>query len=185
MPTLTEVVNGFLDHAELLKNPDYRYLELIQGRPRLLPLPMGAERGQAVARFTMYWGVEVVRQQRGICYAANTGFHFKWHGSTVKSPDFSFVSASTTRRTRGMGFVEATPDLVIESGQDELTPARIREWLFFKVKYVINLDTKNKVMIVHRPDHEPITLTYDDVFTAEDILPGFVLPMTKVFPTHE
>jgi hypothetical protein len=35
---------------------------------------------------------------------------------------------------------------------------------------------------VYRPGKEVLTLTADDVFDGEDVLPGFKLPLSQILP---
>ncbi|MBC8134325.1 MAG: hypothetical protein H8F28_00370 [Fibrella sp.] len=70
----------------------------------------------------------------------------------------------------------------VESGQDQMLPFKIDEWLSFGTKCVLDLNAAKQVVTVYRPNHDPVMLTRDDIFTAEDILPGFALPLAKVVP---
>lgn len=173
MPTLTELISDI----------HYRHTELIMGRPRpMLHLPLGRAQGRAVALFSAFFGVRVLEKEAGVCYATNTGFHFKERSSTVKAPDFAFVTKEKVTYPEGIGFITVVPDLVVETGQNEMLPTRIAEWLHFGVRHILDLDAKKRVITVYRPNISPITLTIADTFTAEDILPGFDLPLPKVFP---
>ncbi len=174
MPTVTELINDI----------HYRHTELIAGVPRpMLHLPMGRAQGMAVAFLSMFVGSYVLEHGLGVCYATNTGFHLKEkRASTVKAPDFSFVTRRKITYPKGIGFIPVAPDLVVETGQNETLSAKIAEWMHFGVRHILDLDAKKQIITVHRPNIAPIALTLTDTFTAEDILPGFALPLTKVFP---
>jgi Uma2 family endonuclease len=173
MPTLTELINDI----------HYRHTELIAGTPRpMLHLPLGRAQGMAVALFSMFVGSYVLEKGLGVCYATNTGFHFKDRASTVKAPDFAFITEEKVTYPEGIGFIPEVPDLVVETGQNEMLLTKIAEWLHFGVRHILDLDAKKRVITVHRLNTVPVTLTVADTFVAEDILPGFTLPLSKVFP---
>ncbi|MBC7806245.1 MAG: Uma2 family endonuclease [Akkermansiaceae bacterium] len=167
---------------ELLNNPIHRYNELIGGEVRALNLPMGTDRSIALAFWLAGIGMHVMKSDLGVFYGANVGFFLRADPDTVKAPDYAFVKQDCLTVPRGEGFVRDIPALVVESGQDEMLSIRISEWLTLGVKYAIDLDAVGQAVTVHRPKHDPVTLTRNDTFAAEDILNGFSLPLTKVFP---
>jgi Uma2 family endonuclease len=124
----------------------------------------------------------------GRFWAAETGFLLARDPDTVLAPDFSFIAKDRLSYQRtGRGFVPIPPDLVVEtrSPSDRLTDMRdkMRRWLSFGVRMALLLDPIQKRVIVYTPDAaEPITLTRDDTLTGGDVLPGFALPLHRLFP---
>ena len=84
------------------------------------------------------------------------------------------------------GFLRVPPDLVVEVVSpsvilDEVF-AKVAEWLAFGVRVVwVVLPTQRRVE-VHRLGQRPIIFLGDDELTSEDILPGFRVPVSSLFP---
>jgi Uma2 family endonuclease len=167
--------------GELLNDPKHRYNELIVGRIRPLNLPMTMERSLAVTNWFVNLGLHVVPRELGWLYGVNVGFFLKRDPDTVKAPDFAFIKQERQRPVIKEGFVLEAPSLVVESSQDDALPDKVSEWLTFGIPYVIDLNAASETLVVHRPHYESVTLTRADSFSAVDLLPGFLLPLEKVF----
>jgi Uma2 family endonuclease len=171
----------------LAMGPDARF-ELVEGH--LIPMPpTGDEHGS----FTIDLSAEVTMFVRandlGRCWAAETGFILARDPDTVLAPDFSFIARERLNYPGGgRGFVPIAPDLVVEtrSPSDRLTDLRnkMRRWLDFGVCRALLLDPQQRTITVYAPDAEPVTLTAADTLEGGDVLPGFALPLDRLFPEN-
>ncbi len=170
---------------ELFHFPVDWHYELIEGYLRLLTMPAGFSHGHFSLLFGTFVMVYVLEKGLGYGVNAETGFLLAENPDTVLAPDFAFVAkekvVSVTTK-----YARVVPDLVLETRSPSDRKAgieeKIAEWLSFGVLYALDLNPAKETLVVHRPGHEPVTLTKADTFTAEDILPGFALPLSKVFP---
>lgn len=163
---------------------DWHY-ELIEGYLRPMMMPTGDMHGSCTALFTAFATLHILEHKAGDVFAAETGFLLSESPDTVKAPDFAYVAKGRMPTHTGK-YPKVVPDLVLETRSPSDRKAgveeKINEWLSFGTKYVLDLDPAKEILIVYRPNEAPLTLTKNDTFTAEGILPGFFLPLTKLFP---
>ena len=171
---------------ELLRFPSRWHYELIEGYLRAL-IPTGNEHGACTGIFTVLVGAHILANDLGNVYAAETGFLLAQNPDTVKAPDFAFVARHRAPPMTEK-FAAVVPDLVLETRSPGDRKAgveeKIAEWLSFGTKYVLDLNPAKETLTIYRPGEAPLTLTKEDTFAAEDILPGLVLPLRKVFVTR-
>ncbi len=125
----------------------------------------------------------------GVGFSANTGFLLAQNPDTVKAPDFAFTTMKRLPRDRTFGYLAVAPDLVLETatGEDQATTAeaKIQEWLAVGTSIALLLDAATESLTVYRTGADSVRLTRSDSFIAEDILPGFALPLANVFPSQQ
>jgi len=169
---------------ELLQFPSDWHYELIEGYLRPMMMPTGDEHGLRTGLFTILTGAHILTNDLGYAFSAESGFLLQENPDTVKAPDFAFVAKHRMPPFTGK-YAKVVPDLVMETRSPSDRKAgieeKINEWLSFGTKYVLDLNPAKETLIIHRPGYSPLTLTKNDTFSAEDILPGFALPMAKVF----
>lgn len=106
----------------------------------------------------------------------------------MKAPDFAFVAVQRLPNPEGSGFVPVVPDLVIEtrSPGDSMASVRekVQEWLDAGVRVVLALDSVAQTVTVYRPASAGQILTPSDTLAGLEVLPGFTLPLSRVFPTN-
>lgn len=170
---------------DLLAFPSGARYELIDGRLRQMA-PTSDEHGS----FTMDLSVEIANFVRardlGRCYAAETGFLLAHDPDVVLAPDFAFVATNRLPAARSRGFVPVAPDLVLEtrspSDRGPAVRAKVQEWLDAGVRVVLDLDPARRILTVYRPGAEPAPLTPADTLDGHDVLPGFSLTLSRLFP---
>ena len=162
---------------------DGRY-ELVQGEVIELP-PANDEHGEISINigtaFNNYSRQSGVGRTR-----AETGYRLEQEPDTVRGPDISFVllprgqGVPLTRR-----FVLGAPDIAVEVVSPSNTASQIRrkvaEYLAAGSQRVWVVYPAARSVAVHRADGTTITYTGDDVITDEELLPGFVLPLSEIF----
>ena len=166
-------------------NPEWRY-DLIKGELRPMPAMPGAKHGQLTFAFTLDLGLFIREIDAGVCFAAETRFTIERNPDTAIAPDWAFVGRERMPTTTPNGFLDLAPDIVLEvrspSDRKGEVLEKVNRWLAAGVKIVWELNPKTRVLTVYRPDCVPRELTVDDTLTGEEILPGFTLPLRRLFP---
>ena len=127
----------------------------------------------------------VREHQLGETYAAETGFWLTKEPDTVLAPDVAFVCNDRLVGLSQDGFVECVPYLVVEtrspSDSQREVAAKIKRWLDFGVRLVIDLDPAGQTLTIHRPGAQSEMLGPGDIFSGYDVLPGLTLPVSRIF----
>lgn len=105
--------------------------------------------------------------------------------SNLTAPDVSFVRAERLRRSVRY-FAEMVPDLVVEikSQSDRLNPLikKLKKFLELGAKVGILIDPDREMAIVYRPDSDALELCNDDILTIPELLPGWELSVSELWP---
>jgi Uma2 family endonuclease len=103
----------------------------------------------------------------------------------LRAPDVSFVAASRLKRTV-RDFAELVPDLVVEikSKTDRISKLQEKIKLFLelgaRVGILINPD--QLTVTVYRPNGDVQILTGDDKLTIHELLPGWEVAISEIWP---
>ncbi len=163
---------------------DCRY-DLIEGGLVDMPPMAGFEHGKNTDRFTRRAGVYAEDNDLGEGFAAETRFIIERNPDTAIGPDWAFISKDRLPETDPSGYAAIVPDLVLEvrSPSDTKTEAeaKMQRWIRAGVRLGWELDMRNRVLTVYRPDKEPRTIDIDGVIDGEEVLPGFTFPMRRLF----
>lgn len=122
------------------------------------------------------------------------------HGKRMPGPERSFRIPGDTKNwrvpdaswiiERGLpvtdeGAVARMPDIIVEvkSPRDSYEDQRSRARFYIEngAKLAILAFPRDKTLEVYRPGVPTETLTVEDTLFDEDVLPGFVLPVAKIF----
>ena len=166
---------------------DCRY-DLIEGE--LVPMPPmpGANHGATTYSLGFEVGFFVRSNDLGICFTAETRFTIEYNPDTSIGPDFAFVAKDRLTLPLPDVFLRLAPDLVLEvpSPSDRKTKveAKMQRWIRAGVRLGWELDIEREVLTVYRPDREPRTVDIYGTIEGEDVLPGFTLPMRRLFPEN-
>ena len=171
---------------ELLDMPDdgFRY-ELVRGELRKTA-PAGARHGRSAGKVARPLMNHVATNNLGEVYIAEAGFLLASNPDIVRVPDTAFVSRE---RFDSIGDVESffpgPPDLAIEviSPSDRYTEVaeKVENWLSVGTRMVIVVDSRRRVVGVHVPGKEPVTLQEHDTLDGGDVVPGWSMPVTDIF----
>jgi Uma2 family endonuclease len=105
----------------------------------------------------------------------------------VRIPDVAFVSWARLpdRAVVEQSLPDLVPDLAVEVLSESNTPremARKRaEYFRAGVRFVWIVDCETQTVDVYRSEQDRRTLTIDDTLHCEELLPGFGLPLRKLF----
>jgi Uma2 family endonuclease len=171
---------------DLMRMPDDGYsYELVQGRLIKMPKP-GALHGIIGTRLFSALIRLVEAHDLGAVFPQDTGFKLTSNPDTVRAPDLAFV---TRERVASVGFPEGfwpgAPDLAVEvrSPHDSLRELskKADEYLSHGSRLVWVIDPRRQEVTVFRAAHEPVTLAHTDVLSGADVVPGFEMPVVRLF----
>ena len=183
---MTTTATGLITAAELLAMPrgyGKRY-ELIRGE-LVEKMPTGTPHGIA-AKWTAYALTQYeVDTGYGQVITGETGYRLESNPDTVRAPDVAWIAPGRIPPgTRG--YPNLAPDLVVEvlsPGQDLSDKARM--WLSYGTREVWVTQPVAPVSVTrYRPGQPPVTLYEDDILDGGDLLPGFSVPVWRLFRRH-
>jgi Uma2 family endonuclease len=167
---------------DLLRMPDNgkRY-ELVKGE--LIEMsPPGGEHGERASRIGRLLDEFVEEHDLGRV-GMESGFYLSRNPDTVRSPDAFFISKERLDPDAEVfGYYEVIPDLVVEivSPSDTFNEVidKVDEYLAAGVRLVWVVNLKRRSVIIY-PGGQ--TLTEDDTLTGGNVLPGFAVPVSRLF----
>jgi len=171
---------------ELLRLPrgQYRH-ELINGELKTMPLA-GHNHGRITVRLSSPMAQFVWDNGLGEVFTAETGFKLTSNPDTVLGPDVCFVAKERVEQFGGRdGYFEGPPDLAVEvlspSERSGQVSKKVSQWLFFGAKQVWVVNPKTRTVDVHELDKEAVTFSEGEVLEGGDLLPGFKIPVSRLF----
>ena len=170
---------------ELIRLPRGRERhELVRGVLRTMPLATWPE---AIPANNLMHSLRPYASDR-LPHAVMTrvGFQLSWDPDTVRAPDMEFLSPRRLREVEGVtGYIPGAPDLAVEgiSPTDLYLDVHdtIAEWLEHGTQVVILVNPWRKVVAVHRSGEPIPVLGIDDILTAEEVVPGWSMPVRDLF----
>ena len=181
MQTLTRPVTA--EQLELLSAQGEHY-ELINGELREMS-PTGARHGRLSFRLPFYVTEYIYNHDLGEVFAAETGFLVSTNPDTVLAPDFAFVAHSRLPDPVPDGYIPVIPDLVLEtrspSDRPKAVAEKVGQWLALGVRLVWEMNPATQIVTVYTPGAEPQEVAAGGTLGGGDVLPGFALPLSRVF----
>ncbi|MFM6833339.1 MAG: Uma2 family endonuclease [Dolichospermum sp.] len=105
--------------------------------------------------------------------------------SNLTAPDVSFVRAARLRQSPRY-FGELVPDLVVEikSQSDRIKTLKKKILNFINLGAVVGIliDPDEETVTVYRTLGEPIAFRNNDILTLPELLPGWELPISELWP---
>jgi len=115
------------------------------------------------------------------------GYVLSRRPDTVRMPDVGFITAERARAADGRRFVEGAPDFAVEvvSPTDRLADvqAKAREYLAAGSRLIWVVHPDERAVQVWRADGTS-EWVHEGALSGEDVLPGFELPLDRVFRAH-
>ncbi|MBW4425776.1 MAG: Uma2 family endonuclease [Nostoc desertorum CM1-VF14] len=103
----------------------------------------------------------------------------------VRSPDVSFVRADRLKKDK-RDFVELVPDLMVEikSRSDRIKPLEEKVQLFLQLGSVVGIliDPDKLTVTVYRLNQTPVVLENGNTLTLPDLLPGWEMAISELWP---
>jgi Uma2 family endonuclease len=184
-PTYSDLPSGVplttsVDLERLLEQVDY---ELYDGKLRTRP--MGAKSSWIGARIHGFLFSFLVDHPLGHLFISDCGYTC-FPKNNLRKPDVSFIRFG---RLEGeeipSGWLTIPPDLAVEvlspgDVADEMDK-KVKEYLKAGTRLVWEVHPASKTIIVHRANGTIAALNETDSLDGEDVVPGFSLPLAKVF----
>ncbi|MEG3981326.1 Uma2 family endonuclease [Microcoleus sp. T3B2] len=180
------VVSSEQFDALALANPDLRLERTAAGELIVNP-PTGGESGSRNLSISTQFGNWCeAHEDLGEGFDSSTGFILP--NGARRSPDASWVSRTRwealTPKQR-QGFVPLCPDFVVElrSASDSLSTlqAKMREYMDSGARLGWLIDPQNRQVEIYRQQVEVEILINPAELSGEDVLPGFVLNLRRVW----
>ena len=166
-----------------IPNDDYHY-ELVEGRVVRVS-PPGSRHAMLTTRIGMLLGQYADERRLGAVMGPG-GFKLAADPDTVREPDIAFVHRDRVPRS-GVpdGFWPGPPDLAVEIRSPYDRPseiqAKVADYLARGVRLVWVVDSRNRTVAIHQPLAPPRPLGIDDVLASGSVIPGFVIPVRRIF----
>ena len=177
------VTTRTLTAEDLWATPEDARGELLDGE--LLPvnpvtLAHGIVVGRLVARLAT-WAEASAFGEVG----PEVGFLLRRDPDTVLAPDVSVVTRSVAANAPARGFAEAVPVLAAEVLSPDDSPREIARKVDIYhgagVALVWVVDPARRTVAVHQPGREPQVFGGDDMLDGGEVLPGFAMPLDRLF----
>jgi Uma2 family endonuclease len=163
--------------------PDKR-TELVRG-VLVVHEPPGFIHGYVVHRLVLAIGNYVDANQLGMVVTADAGFKLFSNPDTVRGPDLAFISHARMPTPPPAGYASFAPDLAVEVRSPGDRAGELREkvadWLGGGSKLVWIIDPTRRSADVHRANATTSHIGSDGTLDGEDVLPGFLHPLAKIF----
>ena len=170
---------------DLLRLPrgDGRRYELIRG-VLIEKMGTGDPHGIVVTRIAGLIFIYTETTGYGAGRAGEPGYHLDFDPDTVRCPDVSWIAPG--RIPEGaQGYPNLAPDLAVEvkspGNSNPEMAAKARMWLSYGSRLVWVVDPERNSVAVYRPGVEPQILGEDDELAGGDLLPGFTVPVWRLF----
>jgi len=177
-----------LTAEDLARMPDSQsgeQYELAGGELIVMP-PPGAFHGRFASRLDSRLRPFVEARALGEVFV-ETGYLLRRDPDTVRAPDVSFVAAARIP-TGGLpeeGFFPGAPDLAVEivspGDLDAEIQGKVDDYLEFGTRLVWVVRPKQRTVTASHPDGTARRLGMGDSLLGEDLLPGFIFPLSDLF----
>ena len=170
-----------VEDVERLPDDEYRYA-LIRGVLYRMPPPK-PRHGRITTRVVRHLSAYVDEHNLGIVYT-ESGFVLARDPDVLLGPDVAFVRADRLPPDEDQ-YPDLAPDLAVEvlspsnTGPD--VEDKIREYLAAGVPLIWLLDPRRRTVRVRAADGTDRLLNEADALDGGDVLPGFRLPVARLF----
>ena len=174
---------GTLTVREYALLPPEAYGDLVAGRLVREPRP---RTWHSIIEMAVAYELDAWVRPRGLgLILPESGFLLRVDPPTVRGPDVAFVAAE---RIPAGGppneFWPGAPDLAVEVLSPTtrvLTGQKVADYLETGSRIVWVVDPLHRAVVVHEPDRLERTLAHGEILDAEPLLPGFRLPVSRLF----
>jgi Uma2 family endonuclease len=189
-PLLLDVSNTTLtvtpEQFDLLcvDNPDLR-LELTPDLKLIVMAPTGGESGKKNSKLNLRIGIWNEQTELGEVFDSSTGYDLTAFEGGKPLPDVSWIEKSRLEGVNIIGLIPIVPDFVIElrSATDNLsaTKTKMEQYQRVGVRLGLLVDPKSKQVEIYKPGHEAEILADPTLIDCSEVMPGFILDMSKVW----
>ena len=167
-----------------IDNPDLR-LELSSNQELIVMPPTFSIDGKRNLNLGSQVYVWNERTELGEAFDSSSGYDFTAIGGGRPSPDVSWIEKSRLEGISLEQLCPIVPDFIIElrSTRDNLIPLqqKMREYQRLGVKLGLLINPKDQQVEIYRPGQEPELLKSPESIDCGEIMPGFILSMSRIF----
>lgn len=167
------------------RNPDLRIERDADGTLILMP-PTGGHSGIRNSRLTRYMDEWAEQDQRGFSFDSNTMFELP--NGANRMPDGAWIEAErflSLSSSEQKGIVPLAPDFVIELRSPSDSLADLKDKMLEYVENGVRLgwliDPRTETVTIYREDGTSETLDEPDRITADAVVDGFSLDLTRIW----
>ena len=168
-----------------IDNPDLRLELTATGELVVMPpaFPISGRQNLDLGSQVYVWNE---RTELGEVFDSSTGYDFIAIGGGRLSPDVSWIEKSRLEGVPLDKFLEVVPDFIIElrSTTDRLNTlqAKMQEYQRLGVRWGLLVNPQDKQVEIYRAGQlEMELLEYPMSVSCEEVLPGFVLSLKKIW----
>jgi Uma2 family endonuclease len=177
-----------LTNEELLQLDDGVERDVIRGELRERPMTRrNLWHSSIEALFTaelVNW-LRTQAEPRGWVVSGEAGFRLIRDPETTVGVDVAYVSAEVVARSLGGAFFDGPPVLAVEilspSDQQSDIDEKVGLYLTAGTALVWVVNPTFQTITIYRPDAPPRLVAEPDTLDAEPHLPGFAVPVTRLF----
>jgi Uma2 family endonuclease len=184
--TSTASTERLITGEELARMPEIGRSELVEGRI-VRTSPTGFEHGGVELEIGVVLRTFVARSKLGRVLVGEVGVYTRRNPDTVRGADVLFISNERyARASKDKPFLDVAPELVVEVLSPDDRPGevtrKITEYFDAGVLRVWIADPSRRTLRVHRSPGESLELGVQDTLTGDDLLPGFAVLVSELFP---
>jgi Uma2 family endonuclease len=170
---------------EFFHSPDLGPCELVDGRIVPLP-PTRPEHGEIELNLGSELKAWVRSSGRGRASGGEVGLYIRRNPDTVRAADLIFISHERYARWGNATYLDVAPELVVEvmSPTDRRSDVleKVGDYLSAGVDRVWVVDPKLQCVLAYRTLTDVQRFEMGDVLADEELLPGFSVPISDLFP---
>lgn len=144
----------------------------------------GIQHGEIVATLT-YLLLSYIDQHPVGRVVTEAGFLLSRNPLTLRGPDVAFIRAERVPAEKNKSFFDGAPDLAIEvvspSNRGSELLQKVGEFLSAGSQFVWVVYPRTRTVAEYTQDGEVRIFGPDDVLGAPTLLPGFELPVSRIF----
>ena len=144
----------------------------------------GKKHGLVVSRIDTTLSIYADANDYGDVASGEPGFRLERDPDTVRAPDMAWFAPGHSPEDM-LGYPELPPDLAVEvkspGNSNPEMAAKAAMWLSYGSRMVWVANPENTTLTIHRPNTTPVTLGEDDILDGGDVLPGFSIPVWRLF----
>ena len=149
--------------------------------------PPGWRHGRIQNRIGRLLDVFTEEAGLGDCVTTEAGYKLTSKPDTVRAPDVAVVKADRVSDSRDrVDYQTFAPDLAVEviSPSDSFTDveSKARMWLDYGAQMVWVVEPDSRRVLIYEPGKDRRDLGEDQTLDAPEILPGFSVPVSRLFP---
>jgi len=169
---------------ELAEMGDLGRSELVEGRiVELSPTKM--QHGRLESHITYLLQRYLEDNDLGVVMGGEIGLYTQRDPDTIRGADVLFISHERLAQATPGGFLDVAPELIVEvlSPSDRWSEVRkkLKEYFAIGVTAVLIVEPDERAVSLHRSTTDIQEYTDQDALQLEDILPGFNLPLSKLW----